>query len=51
MPTAMTTVDNIVLGQNSDVWSVNVDEEYHEESSEVSRESGTGRAAPIVPTA
>ena len=50
MLTAMTTVDNIVLGQNSDVWSVNVDEEYHEESSEASRESGTGRAAPMVPT-
>jgi protoporphyrinogen oxidase len=52
MYTAMLTVENL-LGANHDVWSVNVEEEYHEinetptESELVG--SGTGRAAPVLP--
>jgi protoporphyrinogen oxidase len=41
MYTAMLTVENI-LGADHDIWSVNVEEEYHEEGS-------TGRDAPVVP--
>ncbi|HEX2850830.1 MAG TPA: NAD(P)/FAD-dependent oxidoreductase [Acidimicrobiales bacterium] len=51
MFTAMLTVENIVEGTNHDVWSVNVEEEYHEESA-TSGESGrlgTGRDAPVLP--
>ena len=39
MFTAMLTVENIVKGTNHDIWSVNVEQEYHEEKGE----SGTGR--------
>jgi len=48
MYTAMLTVENIVAGAGHDIWSVNVDEEYHEEKPGV-RETGTGRDAPIIP--
>jgi hypothetical protein len=51
MYTAMLSVENI-LGANHDVWDVNVEQEYHEEGDEEGEgtsESGTGRAAPIVP--
>lgn len=41
MLTAMLAAENITRGADHDVWSVNVDDEYHEESS-------TGRAAPVV---
>jgi protoporphyrinogen oxidase len=41
MYTAMLTVENI-FGASHDIWSVNVEEEYHEEGS-------TGRDAPILP--
>jgi protoporphyrinogen oxidase len=41
MYTAMLTVDNI-FGARHDIWSVNVEEEYHEAGS-------TGRDAPILP--
>ena len=41
MYTAMLTVENI-FGADHDIWSVNVEEEYHEEGS-------TGRDAPVVP--
>ena len=44
MFTAMLTVENIVNGTGHDIWSVNVEQEYHEEKGE----SGTGRAAPVV---
>jgi len=40
MYTAMLTVDNI-LGADHDIWSVNVEEEYHEEAK-------TGRDAPVI---
>lgn len=48
MLTAMLTVENIVDGTTHDVWSVNVDEDYHE-SSETSSHS-SGRDAPILPS-
>jgi hypothetical protein len=41
MYTAMLTVDNI-FGADHDIWSVNVEEEYHEAGS-------TGRDAPVLP--
>ncbi len=50
MYTAMLTVENI-LGADHDIWSVNVEEEYHETSSSASGDgsTGTGRDAPIIP--
>ncbi len=49
MYTAMLTVENI-LGAEHDIWSVNVDSEYHEEKAGASGgEPGTGRDAPILP--
>ena len=45
MYTAMLTVDNL-FGAHHDVWSVNVEDEYHEET--VGAPS-TGRDAPILP--
>ncbi len=34
MYTAMLTAENIATGSHHDVWSVNVEEEYHEESAD-----------------
>jgi hypothetical protein len=48
MYTAMLTVENI-LGAHHDIWSVNVEEEYHEEKTVDLREGKTGRDAPILP--
>ena len=49
MYTAMLSVDNM-LGANHDVWSVNVEEDYHEETrSSNGAATGTGRDAPILP--
>lgn len=56
MYTAMLTVENILDGTHHDVWSVNVEAEYHEElnrptasgGSRPSASGGTGRAAPVV---
>ncbi len=51
MFTAMLTVENI-FGAHHDIWDVNVEEEYHEESSSSATppaNSGTGRAAPEIP--
>jgi hypothetical protein len=47
MLTAMLAVEN-VLGADHDVWSVNVEAEYHEE---VAGRDGasTGRDAPVLP--
>ena len=42
MYTAMLTVENIVAGADHDIWSVNVEEEYHEEG---------GDAPPTAPEA
>ncbi len=64
MLTAMLAVDNIVTGAAHDVWTVNVEEDYHETVSstdavyptDVARKSAaptaasrTGRDAPILP--
>ncbi|HET7722907.1 MAG TPA: hypothetical protein VFK43_23260, partial [Acidimicrobiales bacterium] len=52
MYTAMLTAENIATGSTHDVWSVNVEEEYHEESSETDSPAagtrGTGRDAPVI---
>jgi protoporphyrinogen oxidase len=53
MYTAMLTAENIARGTHHDVWSVNVEEEYHEQSSSSDDESrngdrGTGRDAPVI---
>ncbi len=47
MYTAMLTVENI-LGADHDIWNVNVEEEYHEESGGRTG-GGTGRDAPVLP--
>jgi protoporphyrinogen oxidase len=47
MYTAMLTAENIARGTDHDVWSVNVEEEYHEESSQRGT-TGTGRDAPVI---
>jgi protoporphyrinogen oxidase len=56
MYTAMLTVENIVDGSDHDIWSVNVEEEYHEEKdgaegAGAGGSRGTGRDAPILPKA
>jgi len=53
MYTAMLTVENIVSGTAHDIWSVNVEEEYHEESAteRPAGSLGTGRDAPVLPRA
>ncbi len=51
MYTAMLTVENIAKGSSYDVWEVNVEGEYHEESAPAQNSStkGTGRDAPVIP--
>jgi protoporphyrinogen oxidase len=52
MYTAMLTAENIATGSRHDVWSVNVEEEYHEESADGDPKAGTrgtGRDAPVIP--
>ena len=63
MLTAMLAVDNIVTGARHDVWTVNVEEDYHEhvtadataypDDSRPARDAAalprTGRAAPVLP--
>jgi protoporphyrinogen oxidase len=53
MYTAMLTAENIATGSKHDVWNVNVEEEYHEESSgdddSTRGARGTGRDAPVIP--
>src|SRR3954449_1627703 len=62
MYTAMLTVENICTGTQHDVWTVNVEEEYHEIAEGVGPEDaglddrrtgpgGTGRDAPVIPRA
>jgi hypothetical protein len=50
MYTALLTVENITDGTSHDVWSVNVEEDYHEESagSKPAGSLGTGRDAPVL---
>jgi protoporphyrinogen oxidase len=47
MYTAMLTVENILGRGPHDIWSVNVEQEYHEEKGGGSH--GTGRDAPVLP--
>jgi hypothetical protein len=48
--TAMLTVENLLTGSHHDGWSVNVEEDYHEQKRDaVAAAYGTGRAAPILP--
>jgi protoporphyrinogen oxidase len=49
MLTAMLSVENLLDGAGHDVWSVNVEEDYHEESDTSSTARGTGRDAPVLP--
>jgi protoporphyrinogen oxidase len=49
MYTAMLTVENIAKGTTYDVWEVNVEEEYHEETAPARSTAGTGRDAPVIP--
>ena len=56
MYTAMLTAENIARGTKHDVWSVNVEEEYHEEAAKTADDPrvgarGTGRDAPVIPRA
>jgi protoporphyrinogen oxidase len=49
MLTAMLSVENLLDDAGHDVWSVNVEEDYHEEGSTSTTTSGTGRDAPVMP--
>jgi hypothetical protein len=59
MLTAMLTVENILGKGDHDIWAVNVDEDYHEETGADAGSAnmppgdrlakGTGREAPIIP--
>ena len=49
MLTAMLTAENIATGTHHDVWSVNVEEEYHEESSTDDASPGLRRHGPRRP--
>jgi protoporphyrinogen oxidase len=51
MLTAMLSVENILLGEHHDVWTVNVDAEYHEEHADPAKNGSTGRDAPVLPRA
>jgi len=44
MMTAVLTAENLISAGDHDIWAVNVEEEYHEESNS----RGTGRAAPVT---
>jgi hypothetical protein len=45
----MLSVENIVDGTDHDVWSVNVEAEYHEEQVSGDNGGATGRDAPFLP--
>jgi hypothetical protein len=49
MMTALLSVDNLLNDAGHDVWSVNVDADYHEEHVTGQAGSGTGRDAPVLP--
>ena len=46
MLTALLTAENILGKGDHDIWTVNVDEDYHEESGHEGK--GTGRDAPVI---
>jgi protoporphyrinogen oxidase len=49
MFTAMLSVDNILTGAQHDVWTVNVEAEYHETHADAGKRGSTGRDAPLLP--
>jgi protoporphyrinogen oxidase len=50
MYTAMLTVENILGRGDHDIWTVNVEQEYHETRTEPEKgRAGTGRDAPVLP--
>jgi protoporphyrinogen oxidase len=56
MLTALLSVENVLDGAGHDVWSVNVDEDYHEEQTRTKKSGpghsgygATGRDAPVLP--
>ncbi|WP_230688658.1 NAD(P)/FAD-dependent oxidoreductase [Micromonospora sp. WMMD558] len=51
MLTAMLTAENIARGARHDVWAVNVEQDYHEETATPDGDGrrGTGRDAPMLP--
>jgi protoporphyrinogen oxidase len=52
MLTAMLSVENILGTGSHDIWTVNVEEDYHEEQTSTTATSasrGTGRDAPVIP--
>ncbi|MEW2385227.1 NAD(P)/FAD-dependent oxidoreductase [Micromonospora sp. NPDC047707] len=51
MLTAMLTAENIARGTRHDVWAVNVEQDYHEETTTPDGDGrrGTGRDAPMMP--
>ena len=48
MLTAMLAFENATIGTSHDVWSVNVDDDYHEEAKTTGATKGTGRIAPVL---
>jgi protoporphyrinogen oxidase len=48
MLTALLTAQNILGTGDHDIWTVNVDEDYHEQSEGQSGSTGTGRDAPVI---
>ena len=46
MYTAMLTVENI-LGADHDIWTVNVEEEYHEELADADRSAASAESAAV----
>ena len=49
MLTAMLSVDNLLNDAEHDVWSVNVEADYHEQHASDMESKGTGRDAPVLP--
>ncbi|WP_229401804.1 NAD(P)/FAD-dependent oxidoreductase [Micromonospora okii] len=51
MLTAMLTAENVAHGTAHDVWSVNVEQDYHEQrTGDGDGRRGTGRDAPVLPS-
>jgi protoporphyrinogen oxidase len=48
MLTALLTAQNILGTGDHDIWTVNVDEDYHEQSETPGSSTGTGRDAPVI---
>ena len=48
MLTALLTAQNILGTGDHDIWTVNVDEDYHEQSEGQNGSTSTGRDAPVI---